>query len=85
MSHREPHPMRVLCLLVATYWGVDEEGGGYSELVSVHASSEQPAVVRNAVLQFHDYDYHSLNVLMSEGMVPCLVTILQKPSFRSQF
>ena len=46
MSHREPHPVRVLCLLVATYWGVDEEGGGYSILVSVLASSGAAVLLR---------------------------------------
>ena len=57
------------------------EGGGCAVLVSVLASPEQPAAVRDTVLrsllQFL-YDNHSLNVLMSEGLVPCLVTILEQ-------
>ena len=57
------------------------EGGGCAVLVSVLASPEQPAAVRDTVLrsllQFL-YDNHSLNVLMSEGLVPCLVTVLEQ-------
>ena len=55
------------------------EGGGCGVLVSVLAS-QHPIEVRDTVLrsllQFL-YDNHSLNVLMSEGLVPCLVTMIQ--------
>ena len=63
------------------------EGGGCAVLVSVLASPEQPAAVRDTVLrsllQFL-YDNHSLNVLMSGGLVPCLVTVLEQDMENTQ-
>ena len=57
------------------------EGGGCSVLVSVLASPSTETVIRDTVLrsllQFL-YDNHSLNVLMSEGLIPCLVRLLQQ-------
>ena len=57
------------------------EGGGCSVLVSVLASPSTEPVIRDTVLrsllQFL-YDNHSLNVLMSEGLIPCLVRLLQQ-------
>lgn len=57
------------------------EGGGCSVLVSVLASPATETVIRDTVLrsllQFL-YDNHSLNVLMSEGLIPCLVRLLQQ-------
>ena len=57
------------------------EGGGCAVLVSVLANTDQTdAEVRDTVLrsllQFL-YDNHSLNVLMSEGLVPCLINLLE--------
>ena len=57
------------------------EGGGCSVLVSVLASPDSSQVIKDTVLrsllQFL-YDNHSLNVLMSEGLIPCLVRLLQQ-------
>ena len=57
------------------------EGGGCTVLVSVLASASTETVIRDTVLrsllQFL-YDNHSLNVLMSEGLIPCLVRLLQQ-------
>ena len=77
MSHREPHPVRVLCLLVATYWGVDEEGGGYSILVSVLASSGAavPAAVLLRLLQPQRADEQGHGAVSGHHPVG---TILQK-------
>ena len=77
MSIREPHPVRVLCPLMATYRGVGEEGGGYSILVSVLASSGAavPAAVLLRLLQPQHADEQG------HGAVPghhSAETILQK-------
>ena len=57
------------------------EGGGCSVLVSVLASPSSGQIMKDTVLrsllQFL-YDNHSLNVLMSEGLIPCLVRLLQQ-------
>merc|ERR1712098_530076 len=58
------------------------EGGGCGVLVSILASGDnQPRELRDTVLrsllQFL-YDNHSLNVLLSEGLVPCLVKLIEE-------
>ncbi len=56
------------------------EGGGCAVLVSVLAHplhSELRDTVLRSLLQFL-YDNHSLNVLMSEGLVPCLINMLDQ-------
>merc|ERR1719470_502642 len=61
---------------------LEVEVGGCRLFVEVLSSEEEEMIklqdmVLNSMLQFI-YDNHSLNVLMNEGLIPCLVQMLEK-------